>query len=370
MMSCFLIPKGICSQIESAICKFWWGSKDSNHKIHWKAKNDLFKPKFIGGLGFRDMHLFNIAMLAKQGWRLHVNPNSLLSLCLKAKYYPNHDVMQAQAGYNPSYTWRSIHQALKTLKKGSCWNIGKGDKVHIWRDNWIPQQNGYKILTPKGNQTISLVSELMINQHTAAWNIPLIDSIFMPSEGELIKQIPITQNTMKDKLMWPYTKDGCYDVKSGYNILKHWQDSGMCSSANTNTQQKIWKKVWSLPTIPRHKALLWRIANNVIPVRSALSYRGIPCSIICPRCLKKEETISHLFMECDRTTRIWFGSNLGIKFTPNHTNFIDWLFHCISTFKKEDLCYVAAILYGIWWARNKQVFEDHNMEDKAIIDYA
>jgi hypothetical protein len=34
MMSCFLTPKGICSQIEKAICKFWWGSKDSNHKIH------------------------------------------------------------------------------------------------------------------------------------------------------------------------------------------------------------------------------------------------------------------------------------------------------------------------------------------------
>jgi hypothetical protein len=27
MMSCFLIPKDICSQIERAICNFWWGEK-------------------------------------------------------------------------------------------------------------------------------------------------------------------------------------------------------------------------------------------------------------------------------------------------------------------------------------------------------
>jgi hypothetical protein len=64
MMSCFLIPKVICHQIEKAICNFWWGGKEGHYKIHWKAKNDLFKPKFIGGLGFRDMHLFNLAMLA------------------------------------------------------------------------------------------------------------------------------------------------------------------------------------------------------------------------------------------------------------------------------------------------------------------
>ncbi|KAK2445188.1 hypothetical protein QL285_016148 [Trifolium repens] len=129
MMSCFLIPKEICYQIEKAICNFWWGGKEGHYKIHWKAKTNLFKLKFNRGLGFRDMHLFNLAMLAKQGWRLHVNPFSLLSQCLKAKYYPQSGILHSQTGHNPSYTWRSIHRAIWALNKGNCWKIGLENTV-------------------------------------------------------------------------------------------------------------------------------------------------------------------------------------------------------------------------------------------------
>ena len=39
-----------------------------------------------GGLGFRDLHLFNLAMLARQGWRLIQDPDSLCGQILRAKY--------------------------------------------------------------------------------------------------------------------------------------------------------------------------------------------------------------------------------------------------------------------------------------------
>ncbi|MCI18524.1 putative ribonuclease H protein, partial [Trifolium medium] len=55
IMSCFSIPQGICEQIESAICRYWWGGTDTSKKIHWKAKHVLFKAKREGGLGFRNI---------------------------------------------------------------------------------------------------------------------------------------------------------------------------------------------------------------------------------------------------------------------------------------------------------------------------
>jgi hypothetical protein len=131
IMSCFLIPKGMCERIEQAICRFWRGNSETQKRIHWKAKKDIFKSKLAGGLGFRDMQLFNKAILAKQVWRLQTEPTTLLGQCLKAKYYPNSDILHAQQGRNSSYTWQSIYHAINIIKKGSCWKVGNGQHINI-----------------------------------------------------------------------------------------------------------------------------------------------------------------------------------------------------------------------------------------------
>ena len=69
--------------------------------MHWLSKETLCTRKENGGLGFRDLHLFNLAMLARQGWCLLTNPESLCAQVLRAKYFPDGDIMKVQerAGY-------------------------------------------------------------------------------------------------------------------------------------------------------------------------------------------------------------------------------------------------------------------------------
>ncbi|MCH80381.1 hypothetical protein A2U01_0001148, partial [Trifolium medium] len=35
LMSCFLLPKGLCNHMEGLISRFWWGSNVDQRKIHW-----------------------------------------------------------------------------------------------------------------------------------------------------------------------------------------------------------------------------------------------------------------------------------------------------------------------------------------------
>jgi hypothetical protein len=258
-MSTFLIPKGICDRIESAICRFWWGGNIDKRKIHWKSKEYLFRSKANGGQGFRNMHSFNEALLAKQVWRLIKFPNSLLSKCLKAKYFPHCEVLKASRSHNPSYVWHSIFHAKWVIQKGGCWKIGNGSKVNIWNDNWILQQNGFKILTHNSNQeNINQVKDL-IGQETRSWQQSIMATLFYPNDSENINQIPLIQEDLEDSFMWMFTADGNYSVKSGYNFINEGHHNQLPGLSNITGNQKIWKTIWSLNTIPRHKDLLWRV---------------------------------------------------------------------------------------------------------------
>jgi hypothetical protein len=66
----------------------------------------VYSKKKRGGLGLRDPHCFNLAMLAKQVWRLLCEPESLCARVLRAKYYPDGKLLKAKMKSGDSFTWQ------------------------------------------------------------------------------------------------------------------------------------------------------------------------------------------------------------------------------------------------------------------------
>jgi hypothetical protein len=66
-MACFLLGKGTCQKQTSLMAKFWWSGDLHGRSVHWLAWDKIAKAKDCGGMGFRDLHLFNLALLVSRG---------------------------------------------------------------------------------------------------------------------------------------------------------------------------------------------------------------------------------------------------------------------------------------------------------------
>ena len=95
----------------------------------------MTKPKYIGGLSFRDIELFNLALLARQAWRILQESSSLSARVLKAVYFPDGDFLEAQIGTSPSRIWRAIVDGKDVLCQGLICRIGTGEATDIWTMN-------------------------------------------------------------------------------------------------------------------------------------------------------------------------------------------------------------------------------------------
>ncbi|CAM8901772.1 unnamed protein product [Rhodiola kirilowii] len=140
-MSYFKIPLSICRRVAGDLVNFWW-HKNRDRGIHWLKAEVLYKEKGEGGLGFRRFELMNMAMLAKQGWRLMTQPNLLVSRVFKAKYFNESELMNATVGMRPSFAWRGIMEAVGIIRFGVEWDETEG------RYRW--KKDGSGTLTVKG----------------------------------------------------------------------------------------------------------------------------------------------------------------------------------------------------------------------------
>lgn len=81
-------------------------------------------PQGMGGLGFKDLRLFNIALLGRQLWRLVHNKETLCYQVLSSKYFPDRDPFKPKNIDKLTYVWSSICSATNALRNKFDWKVG------------------------------------------------------------------------------------------------------------------------------------------------------------------------------------------------------------------------------------------------------
>ncbi|XP_042958008.1 uncharacterized protein LOC122293496 [Carya illinoinensis] len=221
-MSCFKLPRSLCSNLEEMMARFWWGQKSDERKICWLSWKKMCDSKLSGGLGFKNLQLFNMALLAKQGWRIMTQESSLLHRIFKARYFPTSSFKDSMLGGTHSFVWRGIWEAKTYLLKGCRWRVGNGLSINIWEDYWLP--NHKLVPTPPITATDSAserdnsVASLMM-QNPRRWDIEKVRSLIPAREANEVLSIRLSSEDVSDSLVWEHEKSGLYSVNSAYQFF-------------------------------------------------------------------------------------------------------------------------------------------------------
>ncbi|KAG8495217.1 hypothetical protein CXB51_012851 [Gossypium anomalum] len=249
--------------------------------IHWSRWEHLCKPKYAGGIGFKDLFLFKKALIAKQVWRILSQPNCLLAKVLKARYYPFTDILSAKVGSYPSFTWRSICSARELIADGMLWQVGNGARINIWNDPWLPGKGNSRISDQTIEPNWTSVYQL-IEHETSTWNKELFCSMFDDDTAARIFSIPLAGSNSEDLLVWKFEGSGEHTVKSRYRVLatEHLQHTTF-NSTNVDEYNDFYKSL------------------------------SLSVDIICPLCKAAPKDADHLMWYCGILQCVW--ASLDIK---------------------------------------------------------
>ncbi|XP_070018125.1 uncharacterized protein [Nicotiana sylvestris] len=178
------------------------GQTEDKRKMQIEKWEILCDSKSRGGLGFRDLKAFNMALLAKQARR--------------------------------SWIWRSILWGRDLLVTGLRWRISDGKNINVWPNPWIPRKNGFtpKSIQMQNNLDLKVVD--LIDEDTHTWKLHKISTTFEPEDVDAILSIPISIIGLNDRLLWHHSKSRNYEVKSCYYLAKGLAGKTISSSEAQN----------------------------------------------------------------------------------------------------------------------------------------
>jgi ribonuclease HI len=374
-MSCFLLSPATCRKITSVTSNFWWSSKFDKRGLHWRRWTELTLPKSHGGMGFKNIKLFNIAMLGKQGWRLLTNTDSLCSRVLKGKYFHQGDFLTAREKKNSSHTWRAILAGRKALEAGLIRRIGDGKTTDIWSDRWIPGAIGRKPICRIEGGTAKMVSDLM-EPDGASWNEHMLGQNLLPIDAQAVLHIPLGR-AREDIWAWEGERHGLYSVRSAYRFLaekeaqeRDFKTGRPAHSAGNNNP--LWRKLWAMKVPPKVRVFWWKVSHDYMPSRANLHHRHIEQLAGCDSCGADEESTFHALVECTHARLFWakLRELTGIKLPKLCPR--TWAADLLDTSagSEEARGIIMCGMWSLWNSRNDKRHGKAVIEPRQAIEWA
>ena len=179
---------------------------------------------------------------------------------------------------------------------------------------------------------------------------------------EIIQSVVLTSE--EDRLAWDSNAQG-YSVKLAASHL------------NTSSYKVEWDFIWKIKIPYKVKIFLWKVHLRILHTKVFLAHRKIlkNDSILCPSCGMGEESVEHLFLNCGLAKTIWCHLFQWWQINPMMQDEFSllniWCQHNQFSLKKAKVAWrisVSAVLWCLWLARNKVIFEGKRTGEAMLVN--
>ncbi|KAL0432092.1 UNVERIFIED_CONTAM: hypothetical protein Sradi_0835200 [Sesamum radiatum] len=344
-MSFFRFPNSTLKELEGILADFFWQGGNVT-KIHWIAWHKLCLPKEQGGLGFKRLREFNLALLTKQ--------------VLSSKYFRGSTFFEAKLGSTPSYTWRSIWATRDILAAGLHWRVGNGNSIRVLGHPWLPRPMTFQLIRRHFSLTEhSKVAQLILASNE--WNEPLIRAEFSPEDTGCILSISPRGQEVEDELIWHYEAHGRFSVRSAYLLASTLREDGAGSNPRVG-----WQFIWKSKAPPKVLMFAWRCVHNSLPTADNEEEDDLNGG--CAGCFAIEENIIHSLLHCSFARLVWAIS--GLPWCVIGSDELDverWFRSVNSKLMREQWDLFLILCWALWWARNQRIFEGISVEVSTVV---
>ena len=98
------------------------------------------------------------------------------------------------------------------------------------------------VVSPRPQNFEEELVETFLDQEFRRWNTSVVKNSFLPHEVEAILSILISQSLSDDALVWAWTKNGNFTVKSAYHVAHGWPVEGRGRGARSGESNLNKKK--------------------------------------------------------------------------------------------------------------------------------
>ncbi|GAU21257.1 hypothetical protein TSUD_286670 [Trifolium subterraneum] len=241
--SFFKAPSCILNQLVRIQRNFLWGGGIEDKKLCWVRWDQICLPKDQGGLGVKNLEVFNGALLSKWKWRFLVDGEAVWSDLLKFRYghLPSSLLCGAPntIGIKESLWWKDIL---------SIGGQGQADwfKSHVRCEAFQDAMISDKLEWNGGT-----------HRWIWHWRDPLseIENVQLLDLMNLLTGLSLQPDGV-DKWRWTPESGGIFSVKSCYNLLIEARNTVISDANVLGAIQKLWKNDVPFKIVPIYSSIV------------------------------------------------------------------------------------------------------------------